>query len=97
MLLAYLPAAPDESAEEAAVAALGAVGLRDGKADDALVAALKDKAAARRAAAASVVGRGGAGQRKAVAPLLEDPEPRAAASGRPRRWSAPARSRPSRC
>ncbi len=76
VLLAYLPAAPDEAAEEAALAALGTVGLRDGQADAALVTALKDRDAARRAAAASVVGRAGAGQRKAVVPLLEDAEPR---------------------
>ncbi len=76
VLLAYLPAAPDEAAEDAALAALGVVGLRDGKAAPALVAALKDKDAARRTAAASVVGRAGAEQRKAVVPLLEDADPR---------------------
>jgi outer membrane protein assembly factor BamB len=76
VLLAYLPGAPDESVEEAVVTALGVVGLRDGKADAALVTALKDKEAVRRAAAASVVGRAGADQRKAVVPLLEDPDAR---------------------
>ncbi len=70
VLLAYLPAAPDEATEEAVVAALGATGLRDGKAHAALVAALKDREPARRAAAASVVARAGAEQRKAVVPLL---------------------------
>jgi hypothetical protein len=76
VLLAYLPSAPDETVEEAALAALAAVGLRDGKADAAVIAALKDKEAVRRAGAASVVGRAGAAQRKAALPLLEDAEPR---------------------
>jgi HEAT repeat protein len=76
VLLAYLPGAPDEDVEEAVVVALAIVGLRDGKADPALVAALKDKEASRRAAAASIVGRAGAEQRKAVAPLLEDADAR---------------------
>jgi hypothetical protein len=72
VLLAYLPNAPDEAVEAAVLAALAGAGLRDGKADAALVAALKDKEAVRRAAAASVVGRASADQRKAVLPLLED-------------------------
>jgi hypothetical protein len=76
VLLAYLPSAPDEAVEEAALAALASVGLRDGKPDPALVAALKDRDATRRAAAASVVGRAAAASRKAALPLLEDAEPR---------------------
>ncbi len=76
VLLAYLPGAPDETVGGAVLAALGAVGLRDGKPDAALVAALKDKDVSRRAAAASVVGRAAAEPRKAVLPLLEDAEPR---------------------
>jgi HEAT repeat protein len=72
VLLAYIPSAADEDVEEAAVAALAAVGLRDGKALPAVTAAMKDKEPARRAAAASVVGRGDAEQRKAAAALLQD-------------------------
>jgi hypothetical protein len=76
VLLAYVPTAPDESVDEAVVAALAAVGLRDGKAHAALVAALKDGEVARRAAAAAVVGRAGAAQRKAVLGLLDDADAR---------------------
>jgi HEAT repeat protein len=76
VLLAYLPGAPDEAVAEAALTALTAVGLRDGKPDAALVVALKDKEVVRRAAAASVVGRAAAAERKAALPLLEDAEPR---------------------
>jgi hypothetical protein len=76
VLLAYLPGAPDESVEEAVVAALGSVGLRDGKAHAALVAALKDRETSRRVAAASLVAGGTAEQRKAVRPLLDDTDVR---------------------
>jgi HEAT repeat protein len=72
VLLAYLPDAPDESVEEAVVAALGAAGVSDGKANAALVAALKDREASRRAAAALAVGKANAEQRRAVLPLLDD-------------------------
>jgi hypothetical protein len=55
---------------------LAALGLRDGKADAALVAALADKDLARRAAAAYVVSRAAdPAQRAAAAALGRDPEP----------------------
>jgi hypothetical protein len=75
VLLAYLPLADDDALEEALREALAAVGLRDGKADAALVAALKDESPARRAAAAFALGRA-ADQRPAVRRLLEDADGR---------------------
>ncbi len=50
VLLAYLPSADEGLVEDAVLAALAAVGLSEGKADPALVAALMDKDPARRAA-----------------------------------------------
>jgi hypothetical protein len=52
VLLEYLPAAEDESVAETIREALTALAVRDGKPEPALVAALTDKAAAKRAAAA---------------------------------------------
>jgi HEAT repeat protein len=73
VLLAYLPFAADEDIEEEVRTALPALGGKDGKADAALVAALKDKLASRRAAAASAVAQvGSAEQRQAVRALLKD-------------------------
>jgi HEAT repeat protein len=76
VLLDCLPTAGDDVVEEAIVQALAAVGVRDGKADPALSAALTDRMPARRAAAAFVLGRGSAEQRRSVAPLLADPDAR---------------------
>lgn len=71
-LLAYLPSACDEPAVEAVREALAGLGLRDGSADKAVLAALRDDEPARRAAAAFVVAKAGPEQRKAVRPLLTD-------------------------
>src|SRR5262249_36140532 len=76
-LLRYVPFADDESVEEEVRTALVSLGLREGKADAALVEALKDAEPARRAAAAFVVGRSSdAAQRKAALALLEDADRR---------------------
>jgi hypothetical protein len=72
-LLAYLPMTDEEWVEEAVFGALAAVGLPGGKPSEALTAALKDPDTLRRAAAAYVYGRGGAGPRRALADLLADP------------------------
>jgi hypothetical protein len=72
VLLAYLPSAGDDSLEEAIATTLSAVGIKDGKADAALTEALTDKEPARRAAAASVLGKLGGDYRKPVAKLLTD-------------------------
>ncbi|HZT83370.1 MAG TPA: HEAT repeat domain-containing protein, partial [Gemmataceae bacterium] len=74
VLLAYLPAADDESLQEEVLRALAAAGLRDGTPDPAVIDALSDKDPARRAAAASVAARGKAEHRKAAARLLGDPD-----------------------
>jgi hypothetical protein len=52
VLLAYLPASEDAAVSEAIHQALAALSVRDGKAEPALVAALTDKSALKRAAAA---------------------------------------------
>jgi hypothetical protein len=75
-LLAYLPQADGESVEDAVFQALLALGTKDGKADPALVKALKDEEPLRRAAAAHVLARRDPEQRAAVRKLLEDTEPR---------------------
>lgn len=73
VLLAYFPFANDDALEDDLLDALTAVGVRDGRCDTALVEALRDPVAARRAAAALVVGRSGdAAQRRAVRVLLAD-------------------------
>lgn len=72
VLLAYLPSASDEAAVEAVRSALPALGVRDGKADKALLAALKDSEPSRRAAAALAVAQADPKQRRAVRPLLKD-------------------------
>jgi hypothetical protein len=77
VLLAYLPMAEEELVEESLFASLAAVGLREGKADPALLAALNDKHTLRRAAAAYVVGRSSdPAQRKEALRLLTDTDPR---------------------
>ncbi|HXG12586.1 MAG TPA: HEAT repeat domain-containing protein [Gemmataceae bacterium] len=75
-LLAYLPSVEDESMAGEIQAALAALAYQDGKPDPALVNALEDQVAERRAAAAEALCRGGATeQRQAVRRLLHDPEP----------------------
>jgi hypothetical protein len=75
VLLAYVPFANDDRVEEEVLTTLLALGVRDGAIDRALPAALKDKEAARRAAAALVVGRSGnPAEHAAVLSLLTDPE-----------------------
>jgi HEAT repeat protein len=73
-LLAYLPFADDENVQRAAEESLAAVGLRDGKPDPALLAALRDPSPVRRGTAARVLCRVGA-DRDAVRPLLKDERP----------------------
>jgi hypothetical protein len=73
-LLDFLPNAGD--ATEDVLAALAALGGKGGKADPDLAAALQDKVAAKRAAAAVVLGRSGpAEQREVVRKLLGDDDP----------------------
>jgi hypothetical protein len=77
VLLDYLPFAADAEVEEDVLQALTVLGVRDGKVDPALVAALDDRAPARRAAAAMLVGWAGTEeQRVAVKALLADADPR---------------------
>jgi HEAT repeat protein len=76
-LLAYLPCIADETLEDAWLEALRAVAVTDGRADPALVAALKDHRAIRRAAAAHVLGRATAADlHQQAVPLLADADPR---------------------
>jgi HEAT repeat protein len=75
-LLAYLPLAGDENLEEAVLETLAAVGVRDGKVNPALAAALKDDNPVRRLAAAYVHGKGGPEPLRALRPLLADPDAR---------------------
>jgi HEAT repeat protein len=76
VLLGYVPFVDNRDVEEELLESLQALGVKDGKANRDLLAALKDKTPARRAAAAFVVGRiGDLNQRPAVRQLLEDPEP----------------------
>jgi HEAT repeat protein len=76
VLLDYLPSARDGDVEEAVVGALGNLARPAGKVDPALAAALEDRAPARRAAAALVLGQlGDADRRAAVRRLLADPAP----------------------
>jgi HEAT repeat protein len=56
VLLQYLPVAPDEANEEEIVYGLDALALQNGRVHPALLEALQDKAAARRAAAACIIG-----------------------------------------
>lgn len=72
-LLAFLPFADDEITAEAVRAALAALAIRDGKPEPALVAALGDKTADRRTAAAVALCRSGLPEpRPALEKLLED-------------------------
>jgi outer membrane protein assembly factor BamB len=75
-LLAYVPSAEDETVAEEVRLALSSLAMRDGKPEPALVAALTDKNAARRAAAGSALARANvAAERDAVRKLLQDAEP----------------------
>jgi HEAT repeat protein len=74
-LLRYLPFSEGENTWDQLVELLAALGCTQGKADAALVQALSDKVPERRAAAASALVRGRAGeQRGAVRKLLRDPD-----------------------
>jgi hypothetical protein len=76
VLLSYLPRVAGERAESDIRAALAAVAVHDGRADAALLQALADKSAERRAAAAAALARGGARDRlPAVRKLLQDSDP----------------------
>ncbi len=75
-LLAYLPLARDEWVQEALIEALAAAGVKDGKVDGALRAAVTDKDPARRIAAAVAACKAGPEGRRAVLPLLKDPNVR---------------------
>jgi hypothetical protein len=76
VLLAYLPFADDESVVDEVRLALTAVAVRDGKPEPALLKALDDRNALKRATAAEALCRSGAaGQRPALRKLLDDPEP----------------------
>jgi HEAT repeat protein len=76
VLLGFLPFADDDHALQNVESALVAVGLRDGKPDPALAAALKDASPLRRAAAAEVLCQvGGLPAHPRVRPLLSDPSP----------------------
>ena len=71
-LLAYMPSAEDEIIAGEVQSALNAVAMRDGKPDPALIAALEDKSAARRAAAGEALCHAGSEARAAVRKLLKD-------------------------
>jgi hypothetical protein len=75
-LLAYVPFADDEHSEAAVLDALAVVGLRQGRPEAALLAALDDKDPGRRAAAAFVVGKAAPGEKLRLRPLLKDADAR---------------------
>jgi hypothetical protein len=75
VLLHYLPFADNDNVFEEVESALVAAGFRDGKPDPAVLAALKDRRALLRAAAARVLCQAGAAYFKVVRPLLGDAEP----------------------
>jgi HEAT repeat protein len=74
-LLDYYPFAAEDWVEDEVLTALGTLGVRAGKVDAALLAALKDPLPARRGAAACVLGRwADLEQRAAVRRMLADPD-----------------------
>src|SRR5262249_13984560 len=76
-LLRYLPSAPCEKVEVEVVYALDALALSGGRLNPVLIPALKDPMPARRAVAASIVGRLGDEGQQALAPKdLKDEYPR---------------------
>lgn len=78
VLLGYLPVSGEPAVEDALADALRVLGVRDGKLEPALSAALKDAAPLRRATAALVVGDTNDRVRAQtlLGPLLRDAEPR---------------------
>jgi HEAT repeat protein len=77
VLLNYLPSADDEMLAQEVRAVLADLALRDGKADPALVAALTDASALKRAAAGVALARARAAELlPAVRKLLADPDAR---------------------
>jgi hypothetical protein len=73
VLLEYAPDAENDAVTEEVLTTLAVVGVKENKVDVLLVEALKDRQAARRAAAALAVGRSGtADQRKKAHVLLTD-------------------------
>jgi HEAT repeat protein len=75
VLLEFFPFAGEEWVEEDVLLALGELGVRGGKPDPLLQAALKDPLPARRAAAVHVLARWGTvEQRPAIRQMLADPE-----------------------
>ncbi len=75
-LLGYLPVADNDQVFEEIVSALGSLSVLDGKADPALLTALKSpKAFTRAAAARALCKAGGIPSWKAVRPLLNDSDP----------------------
>ena len=75
-LLGYLPVADNDQVFEEIVSALGSLSFLDGKADPALLAALKSpKAFTRAAAARALCKAGGIPSWKVVRPLLTDSDP----------------------
>jgi hypothetical protein len=77
VLLAYVPFAADESVEEEVFTTLAMVALRGGRPDRLLIEASKDKAPARRAAAALLLARAADVAGRALAKAaLSDPDPR---------------------
>ncbi len=77
VLLAFLPHANDEGVEEEITTALLTLGVKDGKVDPLLAAALNNQVPARRAVAAMVLGRYGTPEQKeAVRNRLKDSDPR---------------------
>jgi HEAT repeat protein len=76
VLIGYLPFAEDDTTYQEVEAALVSVAIRDGKPDPAILKALKDKVALRRASAAQVLAQaGGSALYTAIRPLLKDPKP----------------------
>ncbi len=74
-LLGYLPFAESEDVTKQVIDVLGAVGVKGGKADEALVAALESKVGIRRAGAAAALCRGHADEQMvAIRGLLKDKE-----------------------
>jgi PQQ-like domain len=74
-LLAYLPSANEEAVEQAILDVLVEAGVRKGKVHPALVAALKDPQAPRRAAAVYVHARAVPARLEAIRPLVTDADP----------------------
>jgi HEAT repeat protein len=73
VLIGYLPYAEDDTTYQEVEAALVAVAIRDGRPDPAIMAALKDRVALRRASAAQVLAQaGGTAHYAAIRPLLRD-------------------------